>query len=357
MSRHRLCAEWEPQSGTMIAWPHESTDWGPILEAVENVYVELAHQITRGQDLLVCCYDARHQNAIGSLLSAAGIDQSRMHFCEVRYNDTWIRDYGPVCVDAGGHVELHDFRFDGWGGKFAASQDNLVTREVHRQGYFPHTPLHFHDWVLEGGSIDGDGQRALLTTRTALLDTRRNPGITEAQVEAGFANLFGVQTVLWVDQVVLAGDDTDGHIDTLARFCDASTIAYTASADRKDSQYASLRQMENLLQSLRQADGSPYRLVPLGLPAPRYDRDGQRLPVNYANFVITNAAVLMPLYNDPADAAARAALQRCFPGREIVGIDSLPLIQEAGSLHCATLHLAAGVLRATPGHAGGAHFA
>ena len=329
----------------MIAWPHESTAWAPALGAAENVYIALAHQITQSQDLLVCCHDGRHRRAIAGLLHDAGVNQTRIRFCEVRYNDTWVRDYGPLCIDTAGRIELHDFRFDGWGGKYPANQDNLVTREAHRQGHFRDIPLQSHDWILEGGSIDSDGDGALLTTRTSLLDAGRNPGTSQADLEAEFAALFGVQRVLWLDQGVLTGDDTDGHIDTLARFCDRSTIAYTTCADRGDTQHEALRRMASQLQTFRQANGSAYRLVPLPLPAPRHHRDGGRLPANYANFLITNGTVLMPLYNDPADSIALEALRRCFRGRKIVGIDSLPLIQEAGSLHCATMHLAAGVLR------------
>ncbi|MDH3640158.1 MAG: agmatine deiminase family protein [Gammaproteobacteria bacterium] len=349
MNHRRLVAEWEPQSGTMITWPHESTDWGLVLGAVENVYVELTHQITRFQDLLVCCYDRRHRHAITGLLRDAGVDQRRIRFSEVRFNDTWVRDYGPLCVNTGGHIELHDFRFNGWGGKYSANQDNLVTREVHRQGHFRDTPLQSHDWILEGGSIDGDGDVTLLVTRAPLLSAGRNPGVSQTDVEAEFSRLFGVERVHWLDHGVLAGDDTDGHIDTLARFCDLSTIVYTTCTNRRDSQYADLHRMASQLKSFRQADGSPYRLVPLPLPTPKYHRNGRRLPANYANFLLTNGAVMVPLYNDPADRIALQTLGRCFPRREVIGIDSLPLVQEAGSVHCATMHLATGVLR-TPTH-------
>ncbi len=347
MEHRRLIAEWEPQSGAMIAWPHASTDWSPHLKAVETIYVQLAYQITRGQTLAVCVQDREHHRAVTRVLRDADVDPARVRFCTVRFDDTWVRDYGPFCVDHGGRVELHEFRFDGWGGKFSAHWDNLVNREVQRQGLFGNATLHTHDWVLEGGSIDTDGRGTLLTNRTTLLETRRNASLTQAELEERLRAGFGVSRVLWLEANPLEGDDTDGHVDTLARFCDPATIAYTTCSERGDPQFKALQQLADQLRTLRRADGAPYRLQPLPLPGPCYREDGARLPANYANFLIINNAVLVPLYNDPADSVALAALANCFPGRRIVGIDCLPLIREAGAIHCATLQLAAGILNRT----------
>jgi agmatine/peptidylarginine deiminase len=200
------------------------------------------------------------------------------------------------------------------------------------------------DLILEGGSIDSDGRGTLLTTRHCLLNPQRNPEYDCVGLEGLFGQIFGTRQVLWLDHGELEGDDTDGHIDTLARFCDEHTIAYVRCDDPQDSHYAPLREMERELQAFRDSDGRPYGLVPLPLPAPKRDEHGKRLPATYANFLIINGAVLVPVYGDAQDAVALECLAPCFPGREIVPIHCLPLIHQYGSLHCVTMQLPAGVL-------------
>ena len=189
-----------------------------------------------------------------------------------------------------------------------------------------------------------DGSGTLLTTARCLLAPTRNPKLTQDGLEARLKELLGLDRILWLQHGHLTGDDTDSHIDTLARFCDARTIAYVACADPDDEHHAELKAMEEELRALRAADGRPYRLVPLPWPRARYDDDGRRLPATYANFLIINGAVLVPTYDDPADGPALARLRECFPGREIIGVDCLPLIYQYGSLHCVTMQLPEGVL-------------
>jgi len=243
-----------------------------------------------------------------------------------------------------GHPVLLDFTFNGWGRKYPATLDNAISRTLHQQGVFGSTPMEPQSLVLEGGSIDSDGEGALLTSRKCLLSPQRNPEYDCVGLEGVFAGLFGTQRVLWLDHGYLEGDDTDGHVDTLARFCDAHTIAYVRCDDPNDTHYTELLAMEADLRSFRDAAGAPYRLVPLPLPAPQYDEQGKRLPATYANFLIINGAVLVPTYDDPRDTQAQTLLAGCFPDRRIVPIDCLPLIQQYGSLHCVTMQLPDGVV-------------
>jgi agmatine/peptidylarginine deiminase len=198
--------------------------------------------------------------------------------------------------------------------------------------------------VLEGGSIEVDGEGTLLTTESCLLNPNRNHGLNRAQIETELRRLLGVDRILWLKQGAIDGDDTDGHIDTLARFCDAGTIAYQACNDHNDPHYSGLRSMAAELKTLRRKDGTPYKLVPLPWPQAIHDHTGRRLPATYANFLIINGAVLAPTYNDPADDVALAALRPAFPGREIVPVMCRPLIYQYGSLHCVSMQLPEGVI-------------
>jgi agmatine/peptidylarginine deiminase len=276
-------------------------------------------------------------------LNAEGVDGAAVRFAIAPFNDTWTRDYGPITTLCEDRPKLLDFGFNAWGEKYAGSLDDAVTRSLHADGVFGEASLETVPLVLEGGSIEGDGAGTLLTTSHCLLASTRNPTLDRGALEERFNTLFGVERVLWLEQGFIAGDDTDSHIDMLARFCGRTAIAYTACKDRGDEHYRPLNKMEAELQSFRTPAGEPYRLIPLPLPAPIHDADGRRLPASYSNFLIINGAVLLPIYGDPADAIARARLQQCFPDRDIVGVDCTALIQQYGSLHCMTMQLPEGV--------------
>lgn len=329
----------------MITWPHAHSDWGDILQDVEPVYLRLARHISQREKLLVNCRDEAHAAHVRERLHAADVDPRRTVIHCVHSNDTWTRDYGPLTILEQDRPHLLDFTFNGWGNKFDAGSDNLVSSQLHRAGVFGTAPFTTIDLVLEGGSIEVDGQGSLLTTENCLLAPTRNPALGRAQIEEQLRRWFGVERILWLNHGHLAGDDTDSHIDTLARFCDPHTIAYVACDDSTDEHYAELRLMESELRALRDYRGNPYRLVPLPWPAAKYDdEDGRRLAASYANFLIINGAVLVPTYDDPADAETLRRLQGCFPDREIIGVPCLPLIRQNGSLHCITMQLPAGVL-------------
>ena len=253
----------------------------------------------------------------------------------------WSRDHGPITIWQGDHLEALDFRFTGWGGKFSAERDDVIPTALAPEFQAGVRPI---DFVLEGGAIESDGLGSILTTSSVLLNPNRNPGLDRAGAEAALRGYLGATRVLWLEHGHLEGDDTDGHVDTVARFCDPETIAYVRCDDPSDSHVASFAAMERELQALRTPSGAPYRLVPL--PWPRaVVHDGARIPLTYANFLITDTQVLVPTYRDPADGLALARVAECFPGRTIVAIDALPLVYQYGSIHCATMQLPRGLLR------------
>lgn len=338
-----LPAEWQRQFAILLTWPHAHSDWLPWLDRVEHTFATLAAQISRHESLIINCYDETHQRHVASLLGA-GAGNFPIELYRVSSNDSWARDHGPITVYRDGVPLLLDFRFNGWGDKFAWDLDDQITSTLHRLGAFGNTPLQAVELILEGGSIESDGRGTLLTTRQCLLAPNRNGGLTQQDLEQALRTHLGVRRFLWLDNGVLLGDDTDGHIDTLARFCDPQTIAYQSCDDEADPHFAPLQAMEAELKAFRTEAGAPYRLVPLPLPRPRCNDEGERLPAGYVNFLILNGAVLMPTYDDPADEVALQQLRRCFPDREVVGIDCSWLIQQGGSLHCVTMQLPAGVV-------------
>lgn len=336
-----LPPEWHAQSAVMLTWPHAHGDWAVRLAQVEPVFVGIAREVAQRQRVLIGVYDAAYEEHVRGVLHAAGVPLSRADFVVVPSNDTWARDHGPLTVLRGGKPVLLDFQFNGWGGKFAAELDNGITAALHAAGAFGAAPRERMELVLEGGSLEVDGQGTLLTTSRCLLAPTRNPHLSRADVERELGRLLGTERVLWLENGYLAGDDTDSHIDTLARFCDPHTIAYVACDDRGDEHYAELKAMETELRGFRAYDGRPYRLVPLPWPDAKYDEEGQRLPATYANFLIINGAVLVPTYGDAADGDALRRLQTCFPDRQIVAVPCMPLIHQFGSLHCVTMQLPA----------------
>ena len=337
----RLPAEWEPQSAVLIAWPHADTDWGPRLGEVEETYIALVAAIARFQDVVVCVADADLQAYAEARLRSARVDMARVRFVEAEYDDTWMRDSGPITLVEGGGFRLLDFRFTGWGGKFEASRDDRLVQVLQAQGLFGGARRQQVDFALEGGAIDTDGARTLLTTWQCLHE--RHPDATRDELTRKLAGWLAQDRVLWLDHGYLEGDDTDAHIDTLARFAGEDAIVFQACDDPADVHHAELQAMADEIAALRTRDGKPYRRFPLPWPKPIQD-EGRRLAASYANFLIVDGAVLMPAYGDEADAAAARVLAQAFPGREIVHVPCRPLIWQNGSLHCITMQLPSGLL-------------
>ncbi|MBP6798498.1 MAG: agmatine deiminase family protein [Luteimonas sp.] len=337
----RFPAEWEPQSAILVAWPNADTDWAERLGEVEETYIALVAAITRFQPVVVCVADDDVESYAQARLSSNRIDMERVRFVQAPYDDTWLRDSGPISLRDGDGFRLLDFRFTGWGGKFDASRDDLLVERLHDVGIFSKSSRQSIDFALEGGAIDTDGAGTLLTTWRCLHE--RHPQASREELSARLAGWLRQDRVLWLDHGYLEGDDTDAHVDTLARFAAPDAIVFQACDDPEDGHYAELQAMAAELAALRTVDDRPYRLFPLPWAKPILD-EGRRLAASYANFLIVNGAVLMPAYGDPADADASAVMQRAFPDREIVQVPCRPLIWQNGSLHCITMQLPAGLL-------------
>ncbi|MDR0427903.1 MAG: agmatine deiminase family protein [Dysgonamonadaceae bacterium] len=333
-------AEWEPQSAVMLTWPHENTDWNPILDEVVACYISIVKAVLPKEKLIIVCRsEADVRKALGKP------DYSRIIFREIPSNDTWARDHGPISVTVNDIPYILDFTFNGWGLKFPADCDNRITKRLFASNVFGNRVAYQNmmHMVLEGGSIESDGNGTILTTSRCLLSPNRNEYKSLDEIDDYLKMLFGAKRILFLNHGYLAGDDTDSHIDTLARFCDEKTIAYVRCDDVDDEHYEELLSMEQELKSFTTEAGQPYRLVPLPMAEAVYC-EGERLPATYANFLIINGAVLMPGYDSPSDKIAKSTLQAAFPDREIIEINCLPLIKQHGSLHCVSMQIPQGFL-------------
>lgn len=340
----RLFPEWHPQDAIQLTWPTPTSDWAPLLEHIEATLEAMVVAITRYQPVLVVVHDEPQRERLAARFTALGIDTRRWHLVVAPSDDTWARDHGPIAIERDGRLTLLDYVFTGWGGKFAAERDDALTRVLASRQVFA-APVESQTLVLEGGAIDTDGEGTLLTTSACLLNPNRNPGLDRDAIENCLGEQLGISRVLWLENGHLEGDDTDSHIDTLARFCDPATIAYVRCDDPQDPHYEALAAMEHELKALRREDGSPYRLLALPWPKPCFDPDdGHRLPATYANFLIINGAVLVPTYGDAADFQALKVLDGAFPGRDVIPIDCRAVIRQHGSLHCLTMQLPRGSL-------------
>ncbi|MFN2362335.1 MAG: agmatine deiminase family protein [Marinobacter sp.] len=341
-------AEWAPQSAVMLTWPHPGTDWSDSLAEVEPVFMDIARAVLRFENVVLSCEHVvrlqeleRDLNAEAQELGLPG----RVVAVPAPANDTWARDHGPIAVSGADGPQLLDFRFNAWGRKFPWEKDNALNRHLANFGSFGTTPLVPVEFVLEGGSIESDGQGTILTTSECLLTPSRNPSMDRASIEHLLGETLGADRILWLNHGYLAGDDTDSHIDTLARFCAEDHICYLACPDVSDEHYSALAAMEEELQQFRQADDQPYKLTPLPWPDAIHGDDGERLPATYANFLVINGAVLMPVYGVPQDDDALRILAGLFPDREMIPVNCRPLIRQHGSLHCVTMQIPAGVVQ------------
>jgi agmatine deiminase len=325
-----LPAEWKKQSFLQITFPHENSDWKYLLKEVSACFAEIIKNTALFQDVLVVCDNVER---VKSFFNST----QNIFFVLADSNDTWARDHSGITVLEYGNAIIHDYVFNGWGNKFDAGLDNQITKKLYEKGVFENCSIKTFDLVLEGGSLESDDKGTILTTSECLLSKNRNEHLSKQQIEQHLKENFGAERILWLNHGYLAGDDTDSHIDTLARFCDEKTIAYVGCENPEDEHYEALQLMKMELHQFRDFDGNPYKLVEVPLPDACFDSDGNRLPATYVNFTIINEAVMVPVYGVSQDEKALEILQGCFPNRKVIGVNCRILIEQHGSLHCVTM--------------------
>jgi agmatine deiminase len=338
-SGFRMPAEWEPHEATWIAWPHEKADWPGKFAAIPWVYVEIVRLLALSETVRLLVDSPTVRRRVRALLTQAGIDLKQVEFFLIPTDRVWTRDFGPIFVtNPAGEVALTDWQFNAWAKYPNWQRDDAVPAQLQQllglESWQPHVGA--QRVVLEGGSIDVNGQGLMLTTEECLLDTvqARNPGLTREQLEKIFSEYLGVQRVLWLNKGI-TGDDTHGHVDDLARFVAPDTIVTVVEPNAADPNHEPLRENRERLRGMTGLNGRALNVVELPMPEPVFF-DGQRLPASYANFYIANDRVLMPTFNDPHDGLALGILVDLFPGRKVIGIHAVDLVWGLGTLHCLT---------------------
>ncbi|WP_111980072.1 agmatine deiminase family protein [Algibacillus agarilyticus] len=343
---YQLPAEWAKQDAVMLTWPHQATDWDWILTDVEPVFVDITLAITQYQPVLIVCHDDPVKQHVKQLLQKANASQDKIIYVIAPTNDTWARDHGPITVKNNKKQTLaYDFNFNGWGNKFESTLDNQINTHVFNQCDVAQTEN--VNMVLEGGAIEIDEQGHLLTTKACLLNKNRNPTLSQENIENILTEKLGAKKILWVNAGALEGDDTDSHIDTLARFAPEQIIVFQGCQDETDPHFAEIDAMKRSLESFTTLKNEPFILFELPWPDAQFSAEGDRLPATYANFLIINGAVLMPTYGVPQDRKAQIVLHMAFPEYEIIPINCRQIIEQYGSLHCLTMQLPLGFLPKT----------
>lgn len=325
----RLPAEWEKQEFVQLVFPHANTDWKEYLDDAIDTFVSITKAIQRYEKVLILSKNLAE-------IKKRFPKKQNLTFVSLDSDDTWCRDFGGITIEQNGKLIIEDFVFNAWGEKFEFEKDNQITRKLKLKGIFKGYSHKTIPFVLEGGAIESNGDGVIMTTTTCLLEKNRNPKLTQNQIEKKLIQYLGAKKVLWLNNGALQGDDTDSHVDTLARFIAKDTIMYQTCDDLNDTHYKELKNMEEELKNFKQLNGNPFTLIALPWIEPKYDK-GERLPATYANFLIINGAVLVPMYNDKNDEEVLKIFQKSFPKREIIGIDCSTLIRQHGSLHCVTM--------------------
>src|SRR5690606_2369975 len=332
---YRMPAEWEPHAGTWLTWPHCEETWPDKLESVFPTYVALIDALRQAERVHVNVLDENHRERVYDLLAQHGIPTgpgSRVHLHVLPTDDEWIRDYGAILVTREDGLAATNWLFNAWGEKYDRVEKNNRVPEA--MADYLNVPVFDLPIVLEGGSIDVNGQGRCLTTEACLLNEDRHPALTKTESAQGLLPGRRGRSVVWVG-ASLAADDTDGHVDDLTRFVAPDAVVTAVEEDPADENYAPLRENLERLQTLKTAAGGQLRIVELPMPRPLF-WEGQRLPASYANFYIGNRVVLLPAFDDPADAVAKQRLQSLFPDRDVVPIDARDLVWGLGAFHCLT---------------------
>lgn len=340
----RLPSEWESHDAILFAWPDEQTDWAGTLIKARRTYLAIFEELLNYSPIVLIVREGIVDELNALFRELFTSRSNKIHLFVAEYNDTWARDFGPIGIETDGNAGFIDFIFNGWGNKFDAVLDNLLTTRLRFSGAFKSAVVTSSPMVLEGGAIDSNGDGCLLTTSACLLNRNRNPGLNKVTIEEALIDSLGVSKVLWLDHGYLAGDDTDCHVDTLARFTSVDTIVYVNCGDEADEHYPALLKMQEQLKGFHNQYNKPFTLIPLPWPQQILDEYGERLPATYANFLVSNGVVLMPVYDDENDDFALSQLAKAFPEHKVVGVNCLALLEQHGSLHCITMQLLKGSL-------------
>ncbi len=326
---YHLLPEWQHQNAIVITWPHQYSGWKHILPEAEKCFFDIASAITQHQRLLIICYNQAHQDKIKNKL--AGLSQQNLAFINIQTNDTWIRDYGPLTVKQDNDLVWLDFTFNAWGNKFGSHLDNVVNQELIKHDWFRDLyKLQTVPYTLEGGAVEVNGAGYFFSTDSVIYNPNRH---NTASINDIAKTYFDCSEVNILKDGHLAGDDTDGHIDTLVRFYNETSVLYCETNDKNDEHYEPLRKMHEELKQTK------FNLVALPIPDARHDAYGERLPGTYANFLIGNGAVYVPIYKAKQDAEALDTIKQCFKGYDVIGVDCNALIIQRGSLHCSTMQV------------------
>lgn len=315
----RAFAEWEKQEFLLVALPHKNSDWNEYLDEILASYREFISAVARFQKVLVITPNASDFDRICS-------DIENVEWIDIDTNDTWIRDYGAIDVENDGEILSYNFIFNAWGGKFSSEKDNALNHQLFNK---IDGKLKDIDLILEGGSIDFNGHGVMLTTTTCLLNDNRNSHLNKDELDSKLKELFGLDGIIWLENGFIYGDDTDSHVDTLARFIGENLVAVTSTDDESDIHYEALKKMKNELVN------QGFEILELPLPSPVF-YEGRRLGATYANFIFINGALIVPTYGDKNDEIIIKRLQKALPDREIIPVDARVFIRQNGSLHCSS---------------------
>ena len=333
----QMPAEWEPHAATWLAWPHNQETWPEKFDAISGVYAQMIEALHQSERVNICVNDATSVQSVQQQLGNTDVDISRISLYEIPTNDAWARDHCPTFLTRqhDKHTELcqANWTFNAWGSRYPPwDLDDAVPGHIARHlGLHSFTP----DIVLEGGSIEVNGQGMLLTTESCLLNPNRNPRLTRSDIEQILKEYVGVQHIGWLGDGIV-GDDTDGHVDDIARFVNSRTVVCAVEEDPTDVNYKTLQDNLHRLQYMQDQNGQPLHVLPLPMPGP-VEYDGERLPASYANFYIANGTVLVPTYDHPNDRRALSILRELFPGHRVRGISCTDLVLGFGALHCVTM--------------------
>jgi agmatine deiminase len=332
---YSMPAEWSAHSATWLSWPHNQETWPTKLESVRQVWIQMITLLAPQECVYVLVDEERSADEVQARLESARAATENVTLVKIPTIDVWMRDYGPTFVTRSAPenpLAFNDWIFNGWGGKYPSYElDERVAREL---ASLLHVPVFRHDIVLEGGSIEVNGAGTCLTTEQCLLNQNRNPHLTRAQVEGFLKDALGINHVIWLGEGIV-GDDTDGHIDDIARFVNPTTVACIVEANSRDENYRFLKENYERLQNAVDQNGAKLSVVELPCPDPVYE-DGVRLPASYANFYIANEVVLVPIFDDAHDVEALGLLQELFPNRKVHGLRCRDVVAGLGALHCVT---------------------